>query len=93
MEDLLCGDLVKETSSEMVGEIFQLCWAIWKARNLFVFSSKPPNPEAVIDQAKKASNDYLQAVYNEVSAGVSSVAVNNRDVRWIPSPILCQVQC
>lgn len=86
VEDLLCGDLAKETSSEMVGEIFQLCWAIWKACNLFVSSSKPPNPEVVIDQAKKANTDYFQAVYNGVSAGASSLLTNNRDVRWVPPP-------
>lgn len=30
MEDLLCGSLAKETTPEVVGAIFQLCWAIGK---------------------------------------------------------------
>lgn len=62
LEDLLCGCLSKETSSMDVETIFQLCWAIWKARNKWVFSRKVPKPEEVIEQARAADVGYLQAV-------------------------------
>lgn len=29
-EDLLCGKLAKESTPELVGYIFQVCWAIYK---------------------------------------------------------------
>jgi len=62
MEDLLCGDLAKETRKEDVGEIMQICWAIWKARNDFVFNNKAVNPEEVIEHASRDNRDYLAAV-------------------------------
>lgn len=49
MEDLLSGELAKETSKEDIGAIFQLCWSIWKARNNFVFNKKLPNPDFSAD--------------------------------------------
>ncbi|XP_058203111.1 uncharacterized protein LOC131317591 [Rhododendron vialii] len=78
--------MAKETSSEVVGEIFQLRWAIWKARNLFVFNSKSPSPEEVIDQAKRANADYLKAIYDGLSSGTFPLPTNVRDVRWEPPP-------
>lgn len=30
MNELLCGNLAKDPSVEVIGAIFQLCWAIWK---------------------------------------------------------------
>ncbi|XP_058198439.1 uncharacterized protein LOC131313959 [Rhododendron vialii] len=66
LKDLLCGCLSKETSSMDVETIFQLCWAIWKARNKWVFSRKVSKPEEVIEQARATSIDYLQAVCDRV---------------------------
>lgn len=40
MEDRLCGELAKVTSRQDTGEILQICWAIWRARNNFVFNNK-----------------------------------------------------
>lgn len=83
MEDLLCGSLAKETTPEVVGAIFQLCWAIWKARNNCIFNGNLPNPEDTILKASLANKDYLQAVFSdtkEVSARPS------RESRWSPPP-------
>lgn len=60
MDELLCGNLAKEPSREMVGENFQLCWAIWKARNDCMFNGNKPNPEETISRASKANCDFLQ---------------------------------
>lgn len=83
MEDILCGCLSKETSKEVVGDIFQICWAIWKARNNFVFNSRKPVPEEVIEQARKASMDYLQVVCHQRERGLSRPS---RLERWSPPP-------
>lgn len=84
MEDLICGNLAKETSREVLGEILQLCWAIWKARNNYVFNSQPLNPEEVIDQASRANKDYLLAVCTKHnnSAPPRQVEV----MKWEPPP-------
>ncbi|XP_058201480.1 uncharacterized protein LOC131316197 [Rhododendron vialii] len=47
MEDLLCGDLAKETTKEDIGCIFQLCWAIWKSRNNWATFAKVRNSPTV----------------------------------------------
>lgn len=49
IEDLLA----KEADSEMVGHIFQLCWANWKSRN-DIFQGNLPNPVDTIRQASMA---------------------------------------
>lgn len=85
MDDLLCGNLAKETSGEVVAEIFQLCWAIWKARNDCVFNGNTPNPEDTISRASKANVDYLQAtVVPPKSYSVSRTSGG----RWVPPPPL-----
>lgn len=91
MENLICGDLAKETSKEDLGAIFQLCWSIWKARNNFVFNGKYPIPEEVIDQGAKANTDYLNAVLcrvRKVSNGTVQMG------RWtLPPPSVFKVNC
>lgn len=84
-EELLCGKLAKETTVEVVGLIFQVCWAIWKARNDCIFNGVMPKPERTIDQAKRANSDYLQASFE----GVKERTTNpNRVVKWSPPPPL-----
>lgn len=85
MEDLLCGDLAKVTSKEVVAEIFQICWAIWKARNDCVFNGNAPNPEETIIRSSKANVDYLQALVHPPKS--SSVKQTNVE-RWVPPPPL-----
>ncbi|KAI8542490.1 hypothetical protein RHMOL_Rhmol08G0141800 [Rhododendron molle] len=51
MEDLLCGHRAKETTLENMTAIFQVCWAIWKARNAYVFTGNPLNPGDTIECA------------------------------------------
>lgn len=63
MEDLLCGNLAKETPKQVVGENFQPCWAIWKATNAFVFYGNKPNPKEIILQASKVNSDFIQAIF------------------------------
>lgn len=83
VEDLLCGDLAKVTNQEQVGFIFQVCWAIWKTRNDYVFNGVLPNPERTVDRAKLANSDYLMAVYNGPRKIPEKV---NREKKWIPPP-------
>lgn len=83
LEDLLCGNLAKETTDEDVGAIFQLCWEIWKARNNFVFNGKFPKPEEVIEQARRTNSDYLQAVF---VGSVHGVPTPVRESRWKSPP-------
>lgn len=86
MESLICGDLAKETSREDLGEIFQLCWAIWKARNNWIFNNKTPNPEEVIEQAARANSDYLAAMFVNVANSNPLAVVHHK---WEPPPIAC----
>lgn len=85
MEELLCGTLAKETSKETVGEIFQICWAIWKARNDYVFNGNTPNPEEVIYRASRANCEFLQA---NVSNLRTSASMLSRSTCWVPPPPL-----
>lgn len=83
MEDLLCGSLAKESNREVVAEIFQLCWAIWKSRNDCVFNGDIPNPEDTILKASRANIDYLQAVFTSPKTrSVSNPVID----RWVPPP-------
>lgn len=84
MEDMLCGCLAKETNREVVGAIFQMCWAIWKARNNFVFNGKKLVPSDVIEEAGKANVDYLQAVWTDLERGSPR---SNQVERWSPPPL------
>lgn len=63
MESLLCGELANLSTKEDVGEVFQLCWAIWKARNEWVFNGYKPNPRLVISAASQANIDYIFALF------------------------------
>lgn len=83
MEDLLCENLAKESPMEEVATIFQICWAIWKARNAFVFEGKPLKLQETIDSAFGASSDYLRALF--MVPKVNPVKAN-RDKRWVPPP-------
>lgn len=83
IEDLLCGDLAKETTDDVMGEIFQLCWAIWLQRNAFVFTGKAPIPAVCIESAKKANMDYLNAMFKELIPKVSTPVSSSS---WCPPP-------
>ncbi|XP_058185053.1 uncharacterized protein LOC131302422 isoform X2 [Rhododendron vialii] len=83
MEELLGGNLAKETSLEDVAAIFQVCWAIWKARNSFFFAGKFPNPGQVIENAKIACSDYLVAMFRGLKVNFPKPA---RDCKWVPPP-------
>lgn len=61
----------------------QICWAIWKAYNSYVFNNKIPNPEDVIDQAQRASKDFLEAVCSGVSRSPPRLVV---PMKWEPPP-------
>lgn len=86
MEDLLCGDLAKETRREDLGEILQICWAIWKARNRFVFENCPLKPEEVIEHALKANKDYLFAV---CSGSNNTFPRQVGALKWVPPASSC----
>ncbi|KAG5537109.1 hypothetical protein RHGRI_024523 [Rhododendron griersonianum] len=83
MEDLLCGTLAKEATPEIVGAIFQICWAIWKARNECNFQGKLPNPITTIQKAEMANGDYLQAAY---MVGKIVVPIQRDNSSWSPPP-------
>ncbi|XP_058183909.1 uncharacterized protein LOC131301564 [Rhododendron vialii] len=70
IEELLYGCLAKESSREIVGAIFDICWAIWKARNSFVFNGRKLNPTKVIEQAGSANVDYLQTIWKGLEEGL-----------------------
>ncbi|XP_058211786.1 uncharacterized protein LOC131323970 [Rhododendron vialii] len=84
MEDLLCGTLAEETTPELVEAIFQICWAIWKARNECIFQGKLPNPKTTIQKAEMANGDYLQAAY---MVGKVVVPKQRDDSSWSPPPL------
>lgn len=81
MEDLLCGSLAKETDIDTVGALFQLCWAIWKARNEWVFNGIKPKPEEVIYRASIANSDYLLAMF---SSPTVLPTCKERSGKWVP---------
>ncbi|XP_058198449.1 uncharacterized protein LOC131313970 [Rhododendron vialii] len=91
MEDLLCGYLAKETLPEEAAAIFQIFWAIWKARNSFVFSGKLPNPVDIIEKARMANCDYLSALFKKP---VEKIPKPARDVIWSPPhPSIIKFNC
>ncbi|KAI8570506.1 hypothetical protein RHMOL_Rhmol01G0039700 [Rhododendron molle] len=52
--------MAKENTMENMAAIFQVCWAIWKARNACVFTGKGPIPGETIEAAFVSFRDYLQ---------------------------------
>lgn len=90
-EELLCGNLAKESSPEVVGYIFQICWAIWKAKNECVFNGVLPNLERTVDIAKRANSDYLHATFGDKKQTSTKLS---RERKWSPpSPSFLKFNC
>ncbi|KAI8528203.1 hypothetical protein RHMOL_Rhmol12G0132300 [Rhododendron molle] len=83
LEDLLCGNMAKETTMEDMAAIFYQCWAIWKSRNAFIFSGKPLNPKETIEDASLGVRDYLFALFKGPK---TSTPRQVRENRWTPPP-------
>lgn len=86
MEDILHGGLAKETNDVQVGFIFQVCWAIWKGRNNYVFNGVVPCPKKTTEVAKNANSDYLRAVFT-VPRTYEKGANIERTGKWNPPAI------
>lgn len=51
--------------SDILGTISQICWAIWKQRNEWVFSQQKPNAERTLKHAFQVHEDFLAAASGE----------------------------
>lgn len=85
VEEVLCGRLGKEAGPEVVGLLFQTCWAIWKTRNDSIFNAVLPSPESTMIMAHHGNSDYLQAVF-KLPKESGTISQPSRDGKWIPPP-------
>lgn len=90
MEDLLCGNLAEESTMELVSSIFQLCWAIWKAMNGYVFKGKLPSPDDTIEKASIAHRDSLQAAFLGTTVTIPKPP---RESNWSPPSSVLKFNC